>query len=92
MTQMNSTSRFSLIPRFLAVFLVSALAAVTAHAQIFHGGDFRKTPLGPDGTATNAHVGDIITTTITYLNLDDFNDTHNVTNLVDTVRHASGPV
>src|SRR4051812_343535 len=93
MTHMNSAPRHFLVQRFLTILLLIVGIHAVGHAQVFHGGDFRKTPRGPRGVdGTMALPGDTVNTMITYINLDDFNDTHLVTALRDTVVHASGSI
>src|SRR5262249_48370686 len=74
----------------LVLLLVTSICEL-ASAQDFHGAAILKTPLGPDGTP-RAHVGDTITASITILNLDDFEDTVTLTNIVDIVHHKTGDV
>src|SRR6266404_2732407 len=72
-----------------ALLALSLIICAPTEALLFHGAAIFKTPLGPDGTQ-RAHTGDVITATLTVMNLDDFLDTHTITNIVDIVHHASG--
>jgi hypothetical protein len=67
-----------------------ALAAPMARGQ-FPMYSFIKYVLGPGGKP-HAHVGDVVTTVIRYRNLDEFLDSHIVTNIFDVIHHASGDV
>jgi uncharacterized repeat protein (TIGR01451 family) len=73
----------------LLAFLAVAAAPSVARAQLLHGAAIQKTPVGPSGLS-KAHVGDTITARIRVTNLDDFEDTLTITNIVDVVHHASG--
>src|SRR5258708_25532345 len=71
-----------------ALLALSLIICAPAEAQFFHGAAIFKTPVGPDGTQ-RAHTGDVITATLTVMNLDDFFDTITMTNIIDRVFHAS---
>ncbi len=59
--------------------------------QGFHGASIQKTPTGPTGAA-KAHVGETITARIRVRNLDEFEDTLLITNIVDVIHHGTGDV
>src|SRR5580765_3377754 len=73
----------------IAWLLGASLAPKVGSAQLHHGVFGYVNVVGPDGTA-RAHVGDVITSSIGVMNMDDFLDTSTITNVATTVHHGSG--
>src|SRR5580765_3439492 len=82
----KSLSATRLISASILVF--GMLFCASTQGQLFHGAAIFKTPMGPDGTQ-RAHTGDVITATMSVMNLDDFLDTSTITNINDRVFHAT---